>query len=387
MKLRNLMYATMIACAFASCSKDDVKTPGDGTDAGLGDANFSIAVSLTNDGTTKADDDANAISGEATINDIQVAIYDEDTFLASATSSASVKNKASFRGLPAGTFTCVVLANMPAGTIDNITPAVLKAKTLTIPADADGFVSTSIPMYAEESITLTAGDNEEKLVSVIRNVARIQVSAIKMDMSKSDYSEGTAQFALKNISLDNVAATSFITGDVDSQGGYVYGMAGYVQGAQSLAYYLKTISNTSFTVKQENFTKQTTAVSMPGLMSDTSVPTYYFYAFPNANTDNKTVLTISGEYSATNCVLADGTGTVNTPATVSYYPVTIGLTGENQEGGSATVEKNMVYDIQLSIAGAGFDKPGPTPGKKANFTIVATAAKWAGIVKQAPVIK
>ena len=30
MKLRNLMYATMIACAFASCSNDDVPTPDNG---------------------------------------------------------------------------------------------------------------------------------------------------------------------------------------------------------------------------------------------------------------------------------------------------------------------------------------------------------------------
>ena len=30
MKLRNLMYATMIACAFASCSNDDVPTPDQG---------------------------------------------------------------------------------------------------------------------------------------------------------------------------------------------------------------------------------------------------------------------------------------------------------------------------------------------------------------------
>ena len=34
MKLRNLMYATMIACAFASCSNDDVPPPENGkTDA------------------------------------------------------------------------------------------------------------------------------------------------------------------------------------------------------------------------------------------------------------------------------------------------------------------------------------------------------------------
>lgn len=30
MKLRNLMCATMIACAFASCSNDDVPTPDQG---------------------------------------------------------------------------------------------------------------------------------------------------------------------------------------------------------------------------------------------------------------------------------------------------------------------------------------------------------------------
>lgn len=384
MKLRNLMYATMIACAFASCSKDDVKTPGDGTDAGLGDANFSIAVSLTNDGTTKADADANAISGEATINDIQVAIYEGDTFLASATSSESATNKASFRGLPAGTFTCIVLANMPAGTIANITPAVLKAKTLTIPTT--GFVGSSIPMYAEVPITLTAGENGEKTVSVVRNVARIQISAIKMDMAKSDYTRGSAQFDLTNISLDDVAASCLVTGGVNPDGGYKYGMASYIQSATSFAYYYPTVE--SAIVKQDNFTKQTAAVSMDGLMStdETPVPTYYFYAFPNANANNKTVLTISGKYSATNCVLADGTGTVNTPAADSYYPITIGLDGVASDA-KAEVVKNKVYDIQLSIAGAGFDKPGPDPDKKANFTIVATAANWAGVVNQAPVIK
>lgn len=384
MKLRNLMYATMIACAFASCSKDDVKTPGDdGTDAGLGDANFSIAVSLTNNGATKAEGDDNAIAGETTINDIQVAIYDGDTFLASATSTSDNKNKASFRGLPAGDFTCIALANMPAGTIANIIPSVLKAKTLTIPTT--GFVGTNIPMYAEVPITLTAGENGEITVSVVRNVARIQISAIKMDMAQSDYESGSAQFDLTNISLDDVAASCLVTGGVNSDGGYKYGMAGYIQSVTSFAYYYPTVKPA--TVKQDNFTKQTGAVSMDGLMStgETSVPTYYFYAFPNANADNKTVLTIKGQYSATNCVLADGS-TVNTPAADSYYPVTIGLDGVTSEA-KAEVVKNKVYDIQLSIAGAGYDKPGPTPGKKANFTIVATAADWAGVVRQTPVIK
>ena len=42
MKLRNLMYATMIACAFASCSKDDVIP---GTDpVAEGDASLEIKI-------------------------------------------------------------------------------------------------------------------------------------------------------------------------------------------------------------------------------------------------------------------------------------------------------------------------------------------------------
>ena len=45
MKLRNLMYATMIACAFASCSNDDVPTPDNGNPDAQGGT--SLTVSLT----------------------------------------------------------------------------------------------------------------------------------------------------------------------------------------------------------------------------------------------------------------------------------------------------------------------------------------------------
>ena len=45
MKLRNLMYATMIACAFASCSNDDVPTPDNGNPDAEGGT--SLTVKLT----------------------------------------------------------------------------------------------------------------------------------------------------------------------------------------------------------------------------------------------------------------------------------------------------------------------------------------------------
>ncbi|MCS2918275.1 hypothetical protein NXW71_09235 [Parabacteroides merdae] len=42
MKLRNLMYATMIACAFASCSNDDVPTPDNGNPDAQGGTSLTV---------------------------------------------------------------------------------------------------------------------------------------------------------------------------------------------------------------------------------------------------------------------------------------------------------------------------------------------------------
>ena len=46
MKLRNLMYATMIACAFASCSNDDVPTPDNGNPDVEGGTSLALKLSL-----------------------------------------------------------------------------------------------------------------------------------------------------------------------------------------------------------------------------------------------------------------------------------------------------------------------------------------------------
>lgn len=51
MKLRNLMYATMIACAFASCSNDDVPTPDNGNPDVEGGTSLALKIDQP---TTKA---------------------------------------------------------------------------------------------------------------------------------------------------------------------------------------------------------------------------------------------------------------------------------------------------------------------------------------------
>lgn len=60
MKLRNLMYATMIACAFASCSNDDVPTPDNGNPDAEGGT--SLIVKFDKAADTKASGDITSLS-------------------------------------------------------------------------------------------------------------------------------------------------------------------------------------------------------------------------------------------------------------------------------------------------------------------------------------
>lgn len=390
MKLRNLMYATMIACAFASCSKDDVTTPGEkGTDAGLGDAKMSVAIALA-DPSTKAESDGNALTGETQINNVQVGIYQNGELIANAAQETG--SSIEFTGLPANVdLVCIVLANIPSSdvAVSSISPNSLK-ETLTV--KTAGFSSSALPMYAMSTpFVLNPGDNGTKNVEVIRNVARIQVSGIILDMAHdlSPYQKGDASFALKSISVNDVAEKAFVTGGyLGANNTYVHGFAGYKPGAGSFGYYFKdgfTASN--FTLTQSfDKAQSTNPVLMTGL-GTVKAPVNYFYVFANESTSNQTVLTIAGEYTLVGATTADGTTVPDiAEGTISYYPVTIGLSGV-KENGTAKVAKNMVYDIALTIAGPGYTTPDPDPsGKTANFTVVATAADWSGIVNQAPVI-
>ena len=66
MKLRNLMYATMIACAFASCSNDDVVPAPD--QGGVNNDGTTLSLQIEAPALTKADD--------AQINSLSMLVFD-----------------------------------------------------------------------------------------------------------------------------------------------------------------------------------------------------------------------------------------------------------------------------------------------------------------------
>lgn len=398
MKLRNLMYATMIACAFASCSKDDVTTPGGkGTDAGLGDAKMSVKIALA-DPSTKAVGDPNAMGEEANISNVQIAIYNGAAKIAEAAPEDIKDNTAKFTGLPANTtLRCIVLVNMADVSMEEVNPTSL-SKTLTVPTN--GFEQGKLPMFAMTGdIVLKPNTETTETVSVIRNVARIQVSGITLNMAHADskFKSGNASFALTGISVNTAANSAKVAGSYDSETSYLYGYADFVAGAKSFSAYLKNFTPADNTISQDfDKSKSNESVAMPNLKENNN-PVNYFYVFPNEGTltvgsedqdrvDNRTVLTIAGNFSLENGVTNGGTVAqeyVNEPV---FYPVVIGLDGV-KSAPVAKVERNKIYDIDLTIAGPGYKTPGPDPsGKDASFIVSVKVADWDPVVEQKPVI-
>ena len=125
MKLRNLLFGTMIACAFAACSNEDDPIPNvDPTPTPeTGTADLTIVVkNLAKNTQTKAADDSNAKEGETAIHNLFVALYNEDgTFLQVSDITAnkdeeqtSSNNEIQFKGLKAGaSYRALAFANVP----------------------------------------------------------------------------------------------------------------------------------------------------------------------------------------------------------------------------------------------------------------------------------
>ena len=219
MKLRNLLFGTMIACAFAACSNEDDPIVGpDQPQTGENNATLTISVKIVARSLTKAAAEGTQTENEAKITNLTVALYDAETGALVASTSdianedaAADNDEVQFAGLTEGAqLRAIAFANMPeislAGTtIDNFVSPVY-----TMPAA--GFAENYLPMSSGLSdpftlqagknyygYTKTAGEGEHILVAdplyLIRNVARIDFTGLSLDMTraaKDVYVEGIA---------------------------------------------------------------------------------------------------------------------------------------------------------------------------------------------------
>ena len=219
MKLRNLLFGTMIACAFAACSNEDDPIVGpDQPQTGENNATLTISVKNVARSLTKAAAEGTQTENEAKITNLTVALYDAETGALVASTSdianedaAADNDEVQFAGLTEGAqLRAIAFANMPeislAGTtIDNFVSPVY-----TMPAA--GFAENYLPMSSglSDLFTLQAGKNyygynktQEEGVNIlvaeplylIRNVARIDFKGLSLDMAKATkdvYVAGTA---------------------------------------------------------------------------------------------------------------------------------------------------------------------------------------------------
>lgn len=376
MKLRNLMYATMIACAFASCSKDDVID--NGPDA-KGDASLTIDLGVKS---TKTDI---AADSETAVNNINIFLLEQSTnevvsrvYLTSEIKSGYTYT---FDNLEVGQkLYCVGFANFGAEMT-----TVPENKVINV---TDNIVGTNLPMHGiSTDVTITAGDNVTTL-TLVRDLARVELVDLTLDMSQQGtedvFTAGTFKFDFKSASVNLAPKSSTVTFAKRGTGNersyavgtdFVGGLAADVwkwndhQNKEQNDSYKKSDETVTFAIYTISETTQEQAVTKP--------ESIVFYVLPNEGTkaegsteytnDNPTAFTLNGTMVVENAV-RNGQTINNTYD--SFYNIEIGKTGTitGQDKG-AGILANKNYKISLAVAGIGGGSDGDRPSLKVRTVV------------------
>lgn len=199
MKLRNFMYATMIACAFASCSNDDVIE--NGPDA-KGDASLTIKIDTKG---TKAYG-----TGDETINELAVFLYKvtgETKTLAGKQyvgTNYNTDGQIVFEDLTVGdTYMCVGFANL--GDISDAEAAGTTPLGLSIASGL--YAANDIPMHGVSgNVDISATTENVATIKLTRDLAKVELTAVALNMNYldengtrfGDYTGGTAKFTFNS---------------------------------------------------------------------------------------------------------------------------------------------------------------------------------------------
>lgn len=407
MKLRNLLFATMFACAFASCSSDDDPTI-DPTPAEAADAYLNITATAKGE-LTKASD-KNALEGEADVKTLAVIVFkDENRIGYQFAELGKEGDKTESFYQKDGSYTLNTPVKVKAVDVDvyvvaNVSDDILsKANTKTsfaaLTTDlANQVVESGLVMSSAKHSVSAASLKDKSIddpffvnsanggISIQRVAARVQLTEVNVDF-KSD----KEQLDVKGAILINVRTNSLLSvdnfdasldfGTAGSQA-FGYGQCGdeTYSGGLFAKSTLNTQNDAAFTKKITDavLNKENTTKSLDVTKADA----VYSYVMPNALTsvcqeaidgDGKayTLLSIYGEYT-------DNTG--QKMAGTRYYTVRIGKDGV--EGGAGSVVRNYVYDVKATLTGSGSDSP-VNPEAKAYINATINVTPWT-VINQTP---
>lgn len=412
MKLRNLLYATMIACAFASCSNDDDPIDNGGGNNENPDATLSVRYE-----TPVIAKSGNTAGNDNTIESLNVYVFNGTTANATlevvGTLSAESTNESKDIKVSAGDKSIVVVANA--------TPAMRATSTLQDLYNAtkefgetekNGTISMNSRTYVVSVIagktnylgytaaeaangvyliptSTTGGDLNNTAVKLYRNVAKINLQKISVSTVGSNNTYSNAKFILSDVFVLHAGKMTKIVGgaspwnstEVTTDQSWLNGpsntdYAGWVKtvtdwlaanpGNSAKKPYLTTgYAGDLSPFKAVPFNLQTIAdgVTYP-TQGETTTSIDYFYAYENT-TSTHTLLVVKGKF-----VYGENAVEANFPE--RYYSVSVGHDGmgtvTSPTGGITRsdegVLRNMQYNIALTVKGPGWETPfGPDGGE------------------------
>lgn len=392
MKLRNFMYATMIACAFASCSNDDVPTPDQGDPSAEG---TTLAVKYDASSLTKATTDA-------TISSLQLLVFNADGNLEA---KGSLKNGttdvAEATGLTAGRKDVIVFANvtLPEAVVVGASKSTVFGaleKDFDNALEADGALTMNSKMYEDIEIALNTvnllgydaetggkwvGNVDKDIVKVpvklYRNVAKIRLASISTRMKDEvgkKYSNPTLK--VKEIFILQGHKVTKLFGTNQSEYGATEVNGSYYSAYEHTSDWtskddIYTLAESGVTVKAGDWIKKsisevtvTTAVKYETVND--------FYVYENTSDTYKTLLVVKGDfiYNTTDTetkTLEDRfyTAEIGKDVTLPAGSSTLALLALRDvtpvaENGKYTigVYRNLQYNIDLTVTGPGYQTPG-----------------------------
>lgn len=407
MKLKNFMFATMIACAFASCSEDDAVNNGPDQNSGK----TQLVVDINSLG-TKA---ALTAEEEKSINDLKVFLCDDQNQVIAEryVDAYGGNNTIVFDNITVGeSYHCVGFANLGDVQSDALTSGV----ALAIENTDNG---QDLPMHGASTVVpIVAGDNTATIY-LTRDLARVELTKVTLDMNyiapnESDfyqdkYTAGEVRFAFLGAYINSASkaidfTTSFAPATENANSVVVApsttytAASAFVGGLANWNWAKATntnIKNTTGEALVTNYAivRQAEAsdyviqmIGTPGANDnagdydgkDAPLPTdgVVFYVLPNTSTSQATVLTLNGDWSLKNGVDSNGNTNI-TDQSSAIYNLEIGA--GTSVGANILANKN--YKIEVIVTGSG----DTTGGKRPVLKVKTIVTDWDDVSQTTPV--
>ena len=444
MKLRNLLYATMIACAFASCSNDDdpIDNAGGGDGPQLGENEAALVVNM-------AGVQTKAIPGadkENTINSSKVVVFNGTTADALVEAVGEVNQSGAETKkvtVTPGNKRVLVLANYE-GTITEgeTTLSELKKVTLSFDNAEDGYLTMNSALYTvsleggqvnylgyvENSVKNKGhylGNANGSPVYLYHNVAKVVLNSIKVSNSTVESQYPNPQLDIKEVFILHAYEKSKLFTDA-AWGTTVVGSSSYLNGnstgntyaswVEKLASYTPVFSHLSEGELNSAYyvASLSGCIGFKSKLAGAGNPTdkekeigKAFYTYENTTVAGDapiyTLLVVKGDFSYDGYAV-DGKALERKKESDRYYTAAVGITGfkdgytlptpgvaglssevraGNLENGKyAGVIRNLQYNVNMTVKGPGYTTPFGPKGDQDTFLTVNAEVVAFGAVKQ-----